>query len=530
MLNPALANGIFFSLDEKDWLLLNCSSPIRLFDMDWGNIFLYGVWFIWYWWNCTLHDGDFVWPVNCDQHILSRAKEASDVLRCFSLKLKHELLISWQRPAASFVKVNVDGSAKGNPGLSAAGGLIRDMQANWICGFTYRVGISSSLVAELWAIYHGLSLCWERGFRNVELESDSLLAVSRIKGVTSDYSPHHRLLDAINELLNHDWTCRIKHIYREANMCADWLLSDSQFTKLYLNQSIKTNRLTYALYDEYKFPTRRLELDYEALVNGHETNPPANYGPLVGGKIKVPRNKISMEVWGSCNGLLCILAYPNIMVLANPSTKETKTIFRGYGPKRGSPVGSIGGGFGYDALNDDYKEHVCITAFDLTKQEFFQIPTPIVVNEKWSFYDLHTVGGCLCITPNLSSVSGQISSDFWVMEKYGMEESWRNITLSFTYCELRALDLNFPMSEEALFLVDGRLIRYNLANGSRKEVSIGLNPEDYVINEAFSYVESIVSLGCIAGSQNQERPQCSRGMLSRSIYENPRKRYLATAG
>ncbi|OMO88566.1 hypothetical protein COLO4_20204 [Corchorus olitorius] len=336
---------------------------------------------------------------------------------------------------------------------------------------------------------------------------------------------------------------------------------NSQFAKLYLNQSIKTNRLTYTLYDEYKFPTRRLELDYEALVNGHEANPAANYGSWFGGKIRVPGRKSSMEVWGSCNGLLCILASPNIMVLANPSIRETKTIFRGYGPKRGSLVGSIGGGFGYDALNDDYKvvkinpyfftvevyslrkdswsyigdfpnkdhmslnylrgvhlngaihwlglrhdkhgqKHVCITAFDLTKEEFFQIPTPIVVNEKWSFYDLHTVGGCLCITPNLSSVSEQISSDFWVMEKYGIEESWRNITLSFSYCELRALDLNFPKSEEALFLVDGRLIRYNLANGSRKEVSIGLNPEDYVINEAFSYAESIVSLGCIAGCQN----------------------------
>lgn len=107
-----------------------------------------------------MHDANFVWPLNNSQHILSRDKEASDVLRCFNLKLKHEMFISWQRPVAPFVKINVDGSARGNSGLSVAVGLIRDAEAKWICGFTFRVGIYSSLVAELWAIYHGLCLCW----------------------------------------------------------------------------------------------------------------------------------------------------------------------------------------------------------------------------------------------------------------------------------------------------------------------------------------------------------------------------------
>ncbi|OMP03808.1 hypothetical protein COLO4_10195 [Corchorus olitorius] len=35
-----------------------------------------------------------------------------------------------------FVKVNADGSAKGNPGLSVTGGLIKDATTGWICGFT----------------------------------------------------------------------------------------------------------------------------------------------------------------------------------------------------------------------------------------------------------------------------------------------------------------------------------------------------------------------------------------------------------
>lgn len=31
-----------------------------------------------------------------------------------------------------------------------AGGVLRDSEANWICGFTYRIGISPIRISELW--------------------------------------------------------------------------------------------------------------------------------------------------------------------------------------------------------------------------------------------------------------------------------------------------------------------------------------------------------------------------------------------
>lgn len=125
-LNPSLVNGDFFTLAEHDWMLRNCVRKQRVADLDWSIIFLYGVWFIWYWRNCSLHDGEFTWTSNSSQHILARAKEAWDVLSSIAPKLKYEMLISWNRPISPFIKVNVDESAIGNPGLSAAGGLLRD--------------------------------------------------------------------------------------------------------------------------------------------------------------------------------------------------------------------------------------------------------------------------------------------------------------------------------------------------------------------------------------------------------------------
>ena len=179
-----------------------------------------------------------------------------------------------------------------------------------------------------------------------------------------------------------------------------------------------------------------------------------------------------MMVWGSCNGLLCIFAAPRILVLANLSTRETKTIFRYYRPKSRRYIidaGSLRGGFGYDAFNDDYKvvkinpqirtvdvyslknnswsscqenfpheiarirgrksqhlngaihwlvgpeivngsiqKQACITSFDLTKKEFFDIPTPNpVVDDRRFRYELSTEGGCLCIVPStLHNITG----------------------------------------------------------------------------------------------------------------------------
>jgi len=47
----------------------------------------------------------------------------------------------------------------------------------WLGGYSYMVGIFSSLRAELWAVKVGLELAWEKGFRRVLLEVDSQVVV-----------------------------------------------------------------------------------------------------------------------------------------------------------------------------------------------------------------------------------------------------------------------------------------------------------------------------------------------------------------
>ena len=72
--------------------------------------------------------------------------------------------IGWKYPADGWIKFNVNGCSKGNPGLAGAGGVIRDHIGSWIGGFARNIGLYSSVTAELWAIYSGLQLVWDKGF------------------------------------------------------------------------------------------------------------------------------------------------------------------------------------------------------------------------------------------------------------------------------------------------------------------------------------------------------------------------------
>ena len=58
----------------------------------------------------------------------------------------------------------MDGSFLGNLGASGFGGLIYDQNGTWICGYARKVGIATSVVAELWGLKAGLSIVVSMGF------------------------------------------------------------------------------------------------------------------------------------------------------------------------------------------------------------------------------------------------------------------------------------------------------------------------------------------------------------------------------
>ena len=117
----------------------------------------------------------------------------------------------------------MDGCSKGNPGIAGAGGVLRDQMGSWIRGFARNIGICSSVTAELWAIYEGLLLTWDKGFRKVVLESDSRVAVGFITGDNVRVDKNYNLIMQIKNMVSREWEVEILHVYREANCVADWL-------------------------------------------------------------------------------------------------------------------------------------------------------------------------------------------------------------------------------------------------------------------------------------------------------------------
>ena len=94
-----------------------------------------------------------------------------------STGFKKEILINWKSPPDGWLKLNIDGAVKGNPGPAGGGGLLRDHRGNWINGFSANLGWCSYVKAELLALLKGLQLAWNMGVSHLEVEIDSHVAL-----------------------------------------------------------------------------------------------------------------------------------------------------------------------------------------------------------------------------------------------------------------------------------------------------------------------------------------------------------------
>jgi ribonuclease HI len=138
---------------------------------------------------------------------------------------KHHVVrqVRWNLPPEGYIKINVDGSSFGNPGNAGFGGLLRNDMGIWIQGFSGSCGRASNLLAELSAIWKGLQIAWDLGYRSIIMESDSRTALDLIVDTNqNDFHPYANLLSLIRKLYSLPWVVSFNHTLREGNECADW--------------------------------------------------------------------------------------------------------------------------------------------------------------------------------------------------------------------------------------------------------------------------------------------------------------------
>ncbi|KAH9701287.1 hypothetical protein KPL71_024943 [Citrus sinensis] len=131
-------------------------------------------------------------------------------------------LVAWTRPLPGVAKLTVDGCSRGNPGMAASGGTLRDHWGVVLAAFGSVLGYKSILYVELMTVCEGLELAIQLGYSVLEVESDSATVVSWIHNqgiVRWEYSYSLRRVCRLVMSL----PIQVRHVLREATSAADFL-------------------------------------------------------------------------------------------------------------------------------------------------------------------------------------------------------------------------------------------------------------------------------------------------------------------
>jgi len=120
------------------------------------------------------------------------------------------------------IKLYADGGSRGNPGPSASGYALLDMDDTVILKSGVYLGLTTNNQAEYQALKFGLEAAQKLGAREVNVYMDSLLVVNQMKGIfkvkNRDLWPIH---EAIKEQTVLFKKVTYSHVPRELNKLAD---------------------------------------------------------------------------------------------------------------------------------------------------------------------------------------------------------------------------------------------------------------------------------------------------------------------
>lgn len=120
------------------------------------------------------------------------------------------------------IKMYSDGGSRGNPGPSASGYVLLDMDDTVIMKSGVYLGITTNNQAEYHSLRLGLQEALKLGAREVDVHMDSLLVINQMKGIfkvkNRDLWPIH---EAIKELQRQFKKVTFTHVPRELNKLAD---------------------------------------------------------------------------------------------------------------------------------------------------------------------------------------------------------------------------------------------------------------------------------------------------------------------
>ncbi|MCH80116.1 RNA-directed DNA polymerase (Reverse transcriptase) [Trifolium medium] len=242
---PVTLWSVFFGGDMAQWVQFNMVQARHDGRKSWPKTWATACYMLWRWRNREVHDAEYSRPTNTPE-IIRRAVADYDMgLRSQNPEHYREtqrLMVQWQRPAEGWICINTDGAAKERGKIAGSGGVMRDHNGIWLCGFSIFIGEATAFDAELWGIFDGLTIARRRGYQHVELQIDSQDVVSCLTN-NMERNGLCILVRRIRSIMQENWRVVIKHVYREANKIADGLASLACVTKVCLCMSNRLLRL-----------------------------------------------------------------------------------------------------------------------------------------------------------------------------------------------------------------------------------------------------------------------------------------------
>ena len=120
--------------------------------------------------------------------------------------------------------LHTDGGARGNPGPAGIGVVLTDESGEVIGEIARGIGVQTNNVAEYEALIAGLELALEKGVTDLEINVDSELVNSQIKGEWKIKNDRLRALAVkARSLMNRFKSASISHVPRDQNADADKL-------------------------------------------------------------------------------------------------------------------------------------------------------------------------------------------------------------------------------------------------------------------------------------------------------------------
>ncbi|KAF7812935.1 ribonuclease H [Senna tora] len=217
--------ALFFNLPSKEWIHWNLKRNSLFCNIPWPLVFSVACELFWKWRNMKNKDHEFSFPYEAHCQILQIAKNHAQAFKPMvnTGTLRTEKSTNWSKPEKDWIKVNVDGAMCSLSGKTGCGGLARNNEGCWLKGFSGNLGKVSAFNAELWGIHHGLNLAWNMGWKRIIMESDSLVAVKKIRESQQCDANESPILDSIRRLLRREWVVKMNYIPRASNSCADKL-------------------------------------------------------------------------------------------------------------------------------------------------------------------------------------------------------------------------------------------------------------------------------------------------------------------